>query len=206
MGAKPEDAFYYYKIRSTLEGFQEEKFHAFHRCGELSERLNHDWYDSFAWYMKAFEHSQRVEPLVKISEHYMKEKKWLLAYTFIDLACKLEEYPHNLILFVDKRAYEYTRWHLMAIIASHVGANAQGKAACLKALKIHDTEEDQNILKYYENIDKESSHKESVVVTKNQFMAAVVEKLKKDFPKLKPKQIHSKANKMWKDRRNKNKK
>ena len=34
-----DDAYYYYKLRTTLEGFWEERFHAFLRCGELSERL-----------------------------------------------------------------------------------------------------------------------------------------------------------------------
>ncbi len=40
-----DDAYYYYKIRSTLQGFQEEKFHAFVRVGELSQKLGHDWHD-----------------------------------------------------------------------------------------------------------------------------------------------------------------
>ena len=53
-----------------MEGFQEEKFHALLRCGDISEKLLHDWGDSMDWYMKAFQHSQRAEPIVKIAEHY----------------------------------------------------------------------------------------------------------------------------------------
>jgi glycosyltransferase involved in cell wall biosynthesis len=129
-----EDSFYYYKLRSELEGFQEEKFHSFLRCGEFSEKLKHNWYDSLGYYMKAFEHSSRVEPLIRIAQYYNKVKKWLLSYTFIKLACTLP-YPENAILFVDKHAYDYTRWHIMGIVAYYCGAYNDGKIARLKAIE-----------------------------------------------------------------------
>lgn len=61
-----ENAFYYYKLRTTLEGFWEECFHVFLRCGEISEKLNHLWHERMKWYIQAFEHTQHVEPLIKL--------------------------------------------------------------------------------------------------------------------------------------------
>jgi glycosyltransferase involved in cell wall biosynthesis len=65
-----EEAFYYSKLRLELEGFLEEKFHSYMRCGSLSMILEHSWEDSLGWYMKAYEHSLRVEPIVKIADYY----------------------------------------------------------------------------------------------------------------------------------------
>ena len=88
-----------------MEGFQEEKFHAFLKCGELSEKLNRDWYESFSWYMKAIEHYQRAEPYIKITEHYKNINKFEIAYMYISTACNLS-YPDHAILFVDKHVYD----------------------------------------------------------------------------------------------------
>jgi len=128
-----QEAFFYYKTRSTLGGFQEEVFHSLLRSGELSQKLGHDWFDSFVWYMKAFEHSDRVEPLLFIAIYYINTKKWVLAYTFLKLACNLF-YPKDSILFVNKNDYDYKRWHLMGIVAFYTGQYIDGKNACLVAL------------------------------------------------------------------------
>jgi glycosyltransferase involved in cell wall biosynthesis len=129
-----EDCLYYYKLRSKLEGFQEEKFHALLRCGEVSEKLNHDWNDSMAWYMKSLEHSQRAEPYIKIAEHYKHINKFDLSYIFASAACRLS-YPEHCILFVDKHAYDYTRWHILGIVSYYVGKYKDGKIACEKAIE-----------------------------------------------------------------------
>ena len=107
-----EDAFYYYKIRSTLASFEEEVFHSFLRAGELSQKLSHPWHESFSYYMRAFEHSERVEPLIFITRYYIAIKKWVLAFTFIKLACNLG-FPDHCILFVDRLAYDFTRFSLL---------------------------------------------------------------------------------------------
>lgn len=149
--SQKEDAFYYFKLRSKLDGFYEEKFHSFLRCGELSQELKYNWYDSsLAFYMKALEILYRAEPLIKISQYYNKEKKWLLSYNFIKMACSLP-YPKNAILFVDKMAYDYTRWHIMGIVAYYCGYYLEGKLACLKAIETGlNPTLDKNNLKFYE--------------------------------------------------------
>ena len=195
-----EDAYYYYKLRTTLEGFWEERFHAFYRCGELSESFNHPWEESMKWYIKAFEHTARVEPLIKISEHY-KDKNWLLSYTFADLACKLT-YPEHCILFVDKHAYDYKRWHLLGISGWYAGFHKEGKIGCLKAVECGlNTELDKNNLKHYEAKEKEDEAKNNVQLTKKQYMDAACLKMAKEHPNLSMKQLSSKANKMWKNRK-----
>lgn len=147
-------AFYFYKLRTTLEGFWEERFQSFYRCGEIAEKLKHPWEEIMKWYMKAFEHSQRVEPLIKISEHY-KDKNWLLAFTFADLACKLK-YPEHCILFVDKHAYDYERWHLLGITGWYSGFRKEGKIGCIKAIESGlNLKLDTDNFKYYENWEKE---------------------------------------------------
>lgn len=144
-----ENSFYYYRLRSHLEGFQEEKFHALMNLGNLSQMLNHSWYDSMGYYMKAFEHSKRVEPLIKIAYHYKGEKQWLLSYTFIKLACSLQ-YPSDSILYIDKYGYDYTRWHILGEVCWHVGQYEEGKKACQMAIDFGlNIKLDKNNLQYY---------------------------------------------------------
>lgn len=196
-----DDAFYYYKLRSKLEGFQEEKFHSFLRAGEISVMMKHPWHDSMAWFMKAFEHSNRVEPLIKIINHYQETNNWLIAYTFANLACNLN-YPEYCILFVDKHAYDYTRWHNMGIVAYYVGHYRQGREACEQAIAQGlNSELDTNNLKFYIDKEKELQHQQEttdVNMTKRDFLNIHVQKLTKENPTLSQKQIAAKANRMWK--------
>ena len=152
-----EEAFYYYKLRSELEGFQEEKFHAFLRAGDISQKLNHKWHDSFIWFLKAFEHSTRVEPLLFMAIYYIHIKNWILAFTYIKLACSLS-YPTESILFVNKIDYDYKRWHLLGIVSYYVGQYQDGKIGCLNAIQYckntknvkFPVEVDEKNLKFYQ--------------------------------------------------------
>ena len=147
-----EDALKYYNIRHSLIGFWEERFHAYLRCGELTNTLNHGWDVSMKWYIKAFEHSARAEPLIKIAEYY-KDKNWFLSYSFADMACKLT-YPSHCILFVDKQAYDYNRWHVLGVAGWYSGFHKEGKIGCIKAIEAANKEVDKNNLSYYEKSEK----------------------------------------------------
>ena len=154
-----EEALKYYSIRSKMGGFYEENFESLLRCGDLTAALGRDWYESMSWYLKAFEHTTRAEPLVKISQYY-KDKNWLLCYTFTELACKLE-YPTKCVLFVDKQAYEYTRWHLLGISGWYAGFYEQGKVGCIKAIETGiNVDLNQSNLKFY--LDKELENKKII--------------------------------------------
>lgn len=196
-----EDALYYYKLRSNLEGFQEEKFHAYLRCGEISEQLNYNWHDAMAWYMKALEHSQRAEPYIKLAEHYQKNKKFDLAYMFISTACKLS-YPEHCILFVDKYSYTYIRWHILGIVAYYAGKYKEGKLACEKAIEYGLNKEiDNKNLKFYIEKLGEIDKSPTKMITKAQFINLEIDKLKKENPSMTAKKMIKLANTKWKKSR-----
>ena len=195
-----EEALYYYKLRSDLEGFQEEKFHAYLRCGDMSEKLGMNWHSTMIYYMKAVEHSLRAEPLIKIAEYYKNKKQWAISFMYIKSACILK-YPEKCILFVDKHGYDYTRWHIMGIVAYYCGQYADGKNGCLKAIKCGlNSELDKSNLKFYEDKEKElrGNVKEVKSVTKKVFIRNNIDELKIKFPNLTRKKISSMALSRWK--------
>lgn len=123
------EAYRYYKLRLGLEGFYEERFIAMERCGDYSQQDD----KKVRWYLRAFDLIERVEPLLKIVEVYKAKRKFKVAYAFLTLACELP-FPDTCILFVDRTAYDYKRWHLMGIIAYYVGKYAEGIEGCQKAI------------------------------------------------------------------------
>ena len=214
-----ESAYYYYKLRAKIiEGFFEERYESCFKCGEFSENLNLDWYDSFGWYMKAFEVIPRVEPIIKIADYYRNKNNWIIAHTFAKLACELP-YPDNCILFVDKLSYDYKRWHLYSIIAFYVGNYEEGEKACNLAIEngiknnVESVELDKSNLKFYldkkKDIksdvknDMQSSIKPDVKITKNDFIKIKIEELQKQNSKITHNEAYKKAKNMWKECKNK---
>lgn len=184
-----DESLYYNKLRLELDGFEEEKFHAYLRCGDCALQLRHEWQDVMAWYMKAFHHSMRAEPLSKIGDYYIHKASlemetkgnkasnyWTLAYMFIKQACELK-YPEDAILFVDRGVYIYYRWYQMGRIGFYVGKFQEGRDACIIAIKESPNETmktvNQNNLKIYDDV----MNKIKDIETKNQ-----LEELKKKFP------------------------
>lgn len=195
-----EDAFYYYKLRTTLLGFWEERFHSYLRCGEISESFKHPWEESFKWYMKAFEHTARAEPLIKISQHY-KDNNWFLSFSFAEMACRLT-YPDHCILFIDKHAYDYTRWHLLGLAGWYAGFYNEGKTGCKKALEAGiNVELETNNLKMYETRERDMGIVNNKKITKKEFIKNTMEELSKQNIKLTTRQLESKANLLWKNRK-----
>lgn len=204
---KNDEALYYAKLRLELEGFDEERFHAYMRCGNCCAKLGHNWDDVMPWYVKAYENFNRAEPLVKIADYYKNMNKWHIAYLFIRSACELP-YPEHLVLFVDNGAYDYYRWHLMGIIGFYVGKHEEGKSACLKAIEKGTHKElDENNLKFYEQtgIKGPPIHVQPPKELKNQFMERIINDLKTKYPKLPIKSIQSRATKLWKEHQGKTK-
>ena len=196
-----DEALYYSKLRLELEGFQEEKFHSYMRCGMSCLALGHPWEVSMGWFMKAYQHTPRVEPMIRIADYYRhlaaRQSKdnyhaamhnWRLAYMFIDEACRLE-YPHHLILFIDSGMYEYYRWHVMGVIGFYVGAWEQGKDACKRAIAHGLRKElDEKNLQFY--LDEEA--KKGAEAGKRFLFGPppqVPEEMKKDVKKEEKKQV-----------------
>jgi glycosyltransferase involved in cell wall biosynthesis len=152
------NAFKYYSERWDMIGFWEERFQSALNCGSYEFRKD-NWPEALMWFMRAIETDERVEPLLFIVEHYKKEGKWNLAYTFCQMACALE-YPRHQNLFVEKSDYLYKRWHIMGIVAyyaSNVVCDERerslrlenGRIACEKAISEKNMELDKSNLKFY---------------------------------------------------------
>jgi len=212
-----ENAYYYYKLRTTLIGFYEERYQASFLCGEIGERIGLDWYDCMAWYMKAYDLIPRAEPMVKIGDYYHSKQKWDLAFTFYKLACSLS-YPDHCILFIDRYIYQYKRWHLLGIVSFYSGDFDIGKSACKSAIENGkkmglNTDIDQKNLDIYINREKDiaknitqtqdqNNHNNLVnkILTKSQFINIKFDELKKENPKLTDKQLYTRAKLMWKNK------
>lgn len=196
-----DESLYYYKLRANLEGFQEEKFHAYLRSGDLCAKLGHEWKDVMAFYVKAAEHSDRAEPYVKIAQHYNRCKKWFLSYSFASAACKLL-YPTQAILFVDKKIYDYDRWHELGVVAYYVGMYEDGKIACQKAIEQkNNVEVDTANLEFYLNKEREASQNNPHQLTKKQFIDDQIAKMVQANPRIKNSLATKKANLLWKLRK-----
>ena len=159
-----QESYNYYLKRAKLGGFGEEVYQAYYRLGDMSHNLGHDWEESLMWYLRAFQHSQRVEPLVAIVSYYLKKNflnqdnpEWHTAYMYSSMACKLI-WPQNQILFINKKHYIYTRWHQLAKICKVVNRIDEGKKACIFALKAENNQEDRETLKFYLEKELELMH------------------------------------------------
>jgi len=152
-----QDAYRFYLLRINNKdiGFIEEVYQSYFRLGEIAQVLGHPWQESVDWYLKAYAHSQRAEPLVKLAEHYIQrdhfnndKPDYMLAYMYASMACKLI-FPYNQILFVDRRCYFYKRWHILGVIAYYTQRYREGAEACTKALMAEGDDADmKNLLKY----------------------------------------------------------
>jgi hypothetical protein len=131
---KNEKAYKLYIERSEREdGFNEERFHSYLRCGEICNKINSLWEERLLWYLKAYDYSAiqfknpRVEPLLKIAEHHLfwlKEglknnnlievkRNWEMGIIYATRMCELD-FPFDCTLFIDNRMYEFTRWKILA--------------------------------------------------------------------------------------------
>jgi len=170
------ESYHFYKIRADMPGFQEENFHCHLRMGDIAKEhaiINNRYPQnripreddtkevsllrSFTWeialghYMKAFEHTPRAEPMIAVAEYYRSIDKWLLSYNFARIACELD-FPRDSILFIDNRAYDYTRFHLLGIVAFYCNKFTEGYQACQQAIKVANKDIDKNNLKFYEDM------------------------------------------------------
>jgi glycosyltransferase involved in cell wall biosynthesis len=150
-----DEAYKFYILRLKELGFYEEVYQSFYRLGDLSKSLNHEWEETMMWYTKAYQHSLRAEPLVKIAEHYVdfnlqgeNRPEWHTCYMYATIACQLM-FPVNQILFVDKSVYTYKRHHLLGRAGFYVGRYKEGKEACLKAIEAENKDIDRMNLKFY---------------------------------------------------------
>lgn len=172
---KHQDEYDFWTLETLKHSFRDDLFYAYFKLGESSEALHHEWSESFMWYWKSFELLPRVEPLIKIAEHYISIQKHHTAYMLLSYACKLE-YPRYATL-VNKDDYEYKRFHLLSLCAFYYAtlqtnngnnyhckdtspSNALeiGKNMCLKACKVKMLPVDKNNLNLYLQYEKQNKY------------------------------------------------
>ena len=129
-----ENAYKYYLMRSKMGGFYEEVYNAIFQCGRLNHDMKKDWMVSMNHFLEAFTKFKRAEPVAFIAEYYRLHDQFELSYTFAMLACSLP-YPTASILFVDKRCYDYMRWHTLSISAYYTGNYKVGEDACRRCIE-----------------------------------------------------------------------
>lgn len=157
-----EDAFYYFKLRTGMVSgrkgkehadpsiSKEEVFASYMRLGKIAQIFKHPWNDIMRWYIHALEILPRAEPAVEIARYYAHARVWVLAFTFAQLACSFV-FPTNAMIWVDKKMYDYTRWHLLGMTGFFVGKIEEGRHGCLIAIKEgSDVETDKKNLLFYE--------------------------------------------------------
>ena len=189
-----DDAFYFNKLRTLEDGFQEEKFHSFLRCGDLSVRLGHSWFDTILWYIRSIDHTPRAEPLNRIAAYYISKQNWFLAHSFLYISCNLE-FPHTAILFVDKRSYDYDRWHLMGVVGKYVQKYEDGKKGCMKAIDAGiNVEVDKKNLQEYLEIEKKALAK----LPKKIFFEKISAEIREKYPLVNDKKIETLTILQWK--------
>ena len=141
-----------YKQRyDNKTGFWEERFQAALCVGEIYQHEYGDenfMFTVFPWFMKALSVEMRVEPLLRITDFYIRQKKWDLAFMFVNQAVCLPETTST--LFVNRDDYDYKRYHLMGIVGYYACKIKEGKQGCIKAMEARHLDLDSLNLQFYE--------------------------------------------------------
>lgn len=129
-----ENACIYYKLRTALEGWDEENFITRYRLGQVYERRGM-WDLALRYYLEAFTlRPTRAEPLVRIASYYLWKKNYTVSFLFAQPAAAIK-YPKTDVLFIEKDLYDFTRFDVLGQSAWYVGEFALGEAAVRKALE-----------------------------------------------------------------------
>ena len=142
------DEYSYLRERVNMGGFDEEIFHSYMRLGKCAENLKLDNSEIKRWYYMAYEHSERLEPICRLSEIYNKEKNYRMSYFLLKNNIKLQ-IPENILLFINYDDYKYKLWHLLGISSYYVKNMELGKESCKRAIKEKNLMIDKNNLKFY---------------------------------------------------------
>jgi glycosyltransferase involved in cell wall biosynthesis len=139
-----ENAMRFYELRTQLPSWVEENYEAVYRLAGVIEEIAaqdaekktpYDWNLAQWYYLKAFSmHHNRIEPLVRIAQHYLQALDYVNAFLFAERASELP-YPTQDILFVEKEMYMYTRYDIMAQSGIRIGEYSKGEWAVKKALE-----------------------------------------------------------------------
>lgn len=90
-----------------MGGWSEEQYESLYRMAGLLERMGYDWEICEMRYLQAYDFcSSRAEPLFQIAKHWYTEKKYALAYLFIQRAYQIP-FPTHIRLFINPSVYDF---------------------------------------------------------------------------------------------------
>jgi hypothetical protein len=118
-----------YKKRIACLNNDEEDFLSLYFLGQVVEQLssfnvNYTWHEALNYYLRAYEmRPHRAEPLINIAQYYIQQNNLYTASLFAQHAVELP-YPHNDVLFIQKYAYDYLRYELLAQCTSQTAHNS----------------------------------------------------------------------------------
>ena len=134
------NAYYYYTIRTTQPGWDEDNFLAAYRRAVAADNLASSK-EMFSWlevqelYLQAYAARPfRIEPLIRIAQHYLKEQKMALAFLYA--RCALDfEYPSTDTNFVERDMYDFERYQIVGVSCWYIGYYELGEWAMAKAIE-----------------------------------------------------------------------
>lgn len=131
-----QNALAWYLKRCECQGWDQENYIAFYRVATVYERLS-DWANALVYYIKAYSlRPNRVEPLVRIAQHYLSTGEYAACMLFAQQAAAVP-YPTTDILFVDTILYSYVRWDILGRVAWYAGRYDLAQQAANQIVKFH---------------------------------------------------------------------
>jgi hypothetical protein len=169
------EAYQYYKLRLQEDGFLEEQYHSFVRCADNAINMNHSKYEIINLYLQAVGHSRRVDAINRLADYLGRFNHHSLQFLFLNYGQELL-FPHTQILFVDRRAYSFRRWQLLATCSQLVGRYYEGKEACIRALQAEHDDVLVQFLAFY----KTKTETQCTSSTQNNLIVSTYESLESD--------------------------
>lgn len=103
------------------------------------------------WFLRAFEHSPRAEPILVLAKHYCEKKQWNLAHMYSSMACKVAE-PTDALLWYNSLVYTYDRWHVNSLTSYHTKNYAEAVSSCQKAIEGRNEECDKKNMEHFKTL------------------------------------------------------
>lgn len=127
------NAIRYYILRAQQAGNTEEDFICLYRLGLLYGELN-CFHEAVDYLLHAYAmRPTRAEPLVRLAQHYWKQKNYPLSYLYAYQATKIP-FPTHDVLFIEKEIYEWIRYDVLSCAAFYINELKRGFKAALKAV------------------------------------------------------------------------
>jgi tetratricopeptide (TPR) repeat protein len=127
------NAIRYYLLRAQAGTNTEEDFICLYRLGILYGEIG-CFHESVDYFLHAYAmRPTRAEPLVRLAQHYWKQKNYPLSYLYAYQATKLP-FPTHDVLFIEKEIYEWIRYDVLSCAAFYVNDIKRGYKAARKAL------------------------------------------------------------------------